>query len=248
MDHAKKFYLVDSSKHLHNDGYQFSSKERTQTLEQREIRNLDKRMLDVVNNANLSEEQKVSEYNKLLTEFQSARDLSSHGASKPFNQTRSNENQKNLSEPSSNHSLNQYNPMLGITKPYQSKAGKLLELLNSTTRFNVAENGEMIIDKKRIPHSNISDALNKAVNPQNRLGVIPGWNEFASFLNDSNPPQTLVGNRIQSHITSPVSLRTSSSRQSRSRNRRLQSRSKSRQTSLVDHWVGLKNGKGKQKK
>ena len=242
MQHAKKFYLLDSSKTPHNNGYQFTSKERRQPLEQREIQNLDRRMLEVVNNTGLNEEQKVVEYNKLLTEFQSAHELSSHRISKPLNQMKTSENEIKADETSSKQNLRDYNPMLGITKPYQGKAEKLLSLLDSTKRFDIAENGEIIIDKRRIPRSNISDALSKAVNPQSKLGDIPGWQEFTSFLNERNPPQTLVGSRTTSHKTASTSSGATSIRQSRSKNRRSGS-----QSNLIDHWTSLKHGKTKRR-
>ena len=79
--------------------------------------------------------------------------------------------------------LLEYNPMLGITRPYQGKVEKLLSLLDSINRFDIAEKGEIVIDK-RIPRSNISDALSKVVNPQSKLRDIPGRQEFTSFLNE----------------------------------------------------------------
>ena len=93
-----------------------------------------------------------------------------------------------------------YNPFLGIVIAYQGNAGPLLLLFDSTNSFDIAENSEIVIEK-RIPCSNIFIALRKVVNPQSKSGEIPGRQEFTPFLNERNPSNTLVGSRAPSHIT-----------------------------------------------
>ena len=60
------------------------------------------------------------------------------------------------------------------------------------TNVSFDNSGEISIHNQKIPHSNISDLLNKAVNPNCKISNLPGWESFKTVLADANIPQSLL--------------------------------------------------------
>lgn len=183
---ATKFLLVDAS----NIDKLFKSqehKERLTPMVNKELKHLDRLLLEIINNNTLSEEEKVVKYNKVLAEFQSV----SKEAIKPILKKSIVEAPKQAETTEVKKST--YNPTIGITQRYKSKAETLMSLLRGSGAIDVSNTGEVIIKNEKIPYSNISDLLNKAINPQYNIDRTPGWEKFESLLTDLNVPQSLLG-------------------------------------------------------
>lgn len=207
MSETKKFLLIDPSNvdklsHLisdqvwrKNDEKQQLS-ERLQPIHARELQALDRSMLDIVNNNKLSETEKVKAYNNALTEF---RDI--NNSFSPIKQQPPQSVQPPISKPqksSDNKNDKSYNSMLGIPKMYQNKAANLLQFLTETGNLKVLPSGIVVIHDKEIKNSNITDMINKAVNPNRLNNEVPGWTTFQSLVKSSNTPKALLHNKFSS--------------------------------------------------
>lgn len=199
LQQAKKFFLIDSSDLKqgnlpidnnntikNNYGNSDNFKERTKPLISKELSQIDKTMATILNNDTLSEEDKVREYNTALSKYQELKSTS-------YGQT------PNSKIPISNsgiENIGKYNPITGIASRYKTKAAELWSLLQQKGDVKVSQNGEVTINNKNIPGSNISDLINLAVNPQLKNNDIVGWNNFKRVLIDSNVPRLLINQKV----------------------------------------------------
>lgn len=188
LQEAKKFYLIDASQIPSAE----LSGERLQPLAKRELHKLDRLMLEIANSEDLSQLQKVNEYNKVLSEFQYIEDkVRGHAINAPVPVAPTEPNVQ---------IKDSYDPLLGISQPYHNKAKQLLSLLHRSQDFDISSTGEIILKKEKIPDSNISDILNKAVNPRIKLKNVAGWDKFHSFLMQQHPPKSLLAAKLQKDI------------------------------------------------
>lgn len=237
MQDAKKFLLVESSD-LNKLLRENQLKERLQPLPTRELHQLDSDMLKIVNDPTLSQEEKVKRYNSILTEFQSV----SHYDNPPKT---SNSETKNSDVKESSP-----DPILGIPKIYKRKAENLMTYLKHANMLNISDKGELIIKDEKIDKSNVTDILNKAVNPKATVKNPIGWNQFQSLLEENNVPQSMV--------SSDISIKKEDSKQgvqSNSTHSRIPLRSKRKTvsksvTNPLESWVthdSISHGKKKKK-
>ena len=70
-----------------------------------------------------------------------------------------------------------------------------MSLLDASNDIKVFDNGEIAIKSEKIPNSNISDLLNKAINPYHKVDQLAGWEKFQSLLKETNVPRSLVVTR-----------------------------------------------------
>ena len=184
---AKKFFLIDASNMDQLLKLQ-ESKERLTPIVNRELKELDRLMLAIVNNSKLTDEEKVMAYNKSLAEFQTV----AKEPKKIIKKIENTSTQPNIKTETQKHT---YNPMIGIAQRYKSKAENVLSLLKARNAIGINEIGEILINDETIPNSNISDLLNKAVNPNSKTTLVPGWEKFKSLLALANVPQSLLVNK-----------------------------------------------------
>lgn len=187
MNHAKKFYLVDASqlKRISDEQPNIEStpsqNARQKPFAKRELDSLDRGLLDIINNNSLTQDEKVDEYSKALTQYTTMKHQ--------YNTAPQTTTDSKTTPPKDDS----YNPFLGIIKTYQNKAKKLFEILNSTGSLQVSQKGEAVIDNKTLSGSNITDLLNAAVNPKAKMREsVSGFNDFVDLLEKVNIPHTLI--------------------------------------------------------
>ena len=181
MNESKKFFLVDAGQIKKLDSI---PSERSKPITEKELTKLDHKMLQIINLPSLSEEEKIKRYNQTLTEFL---DLKQSKPSKPVIDTTDKLIKKENTEKAAS-----YDPMLGVSKTYRGKAEKLFSYLQQSHKMSVDDKGEVTIKGSKLPGSNITDMITKAVTPNSKLNHLPGWNQFHSFLLESNVPRTLL--------------------------------------------------------
>jgi len=184
---AKKFLLIDAS-NIDQLMKHTKQNERLIPIEKRELKRIDKFMLDIINNSALTEDEKVMEYNKVLTEFQSLSNIRSMEPS----QTKTVQNEKQQVD----KITSDYDATVGVQQRYKNKANNVMSLLKMSKQFDITNSGELIVNNEKINGSNISDLLNKAINPNHNVQDIPGWEEFQEILIKSNIPKSLLATNI----------------------------------------------------
>jgi hypothetical protein len=81
-----------------------------------------------------------------------------------------------------------------IPKSYKTKSKTLLEcMVQSKPKIWWKENGEVVINNRTIPNSNILELVGDVLRPLKRSKPI-GWEDFASILHDIRVPTACIGN------------------------------------------------------
>lgn len=186
MQDAKKFLLVESND-LNRLFRENLTKERLQPLPTRELHQLDSAMLDIVNTPSMSQEEKVKKYNSILTEFQSV----AHYNNPPRIQ-----DSKVVDKPSPEAKPPTLDPILGVPTLYKRKAENLMTFLKQKNQLSVSDKGEVIIKDEKIDKSNVTDILNKAVNPKSNLKQPTGWTKFQELMEENNVPKSMVSSTL----------------------------------------------------
>lgn len=191
MSEAKKFLLVDQS-NIERIRDLLSSNKRLEPLPKREVYQLDKEMLKIIEDPFLSEPDKVKKYNAVLTGFQTVLDKVNES---------SNAIKRSTDQPKAipRVKTSDYNPILGVSKPYKNKAKDLMELLNNSD-LRINDNGEVNIGDYPLSGSNISDLLNKTVNPSAKNQSVPGWESFRTYISSLNIPQALLSPAVRQSV------------------------------------------------
>lgn len=187
MQDSQKFLLLEA-KDVDKLLREKTTTERLQPLQTRELHKLDRSMLEVLNDSSLSEHDKVKKYNSILTEFQSVIDY------KPRSAVLNNQPRK--------EDKKQYNSTLGIPIQFKKRAQSLLSYLTDRGDLTLSDNGEVYIKGSYKRGSNITDILNKAVNPKSKLTNPIGWEDFTKLLQENNVPQSLLAAKVQKEETS----------------------------------------------
>lgn len=198
MNNAKKFYLLDASQVKLPENKPAIAEtaatvaERIKPIKKRETESLDKLMFEIANAESLSDEEKVNRYNAVLANFRV------HYNSAPQKQSW-NDDSKNLSAAPSQRPRGKtsdledgYDAMISVGKNYQPRARKVLKLLEERGKMSVSKNGEIVIDGKPVPSSNISDLLNASVNRKAYSEEIIGLDTFRALMDEANVPKTLA--------------------------------------------------------
>ena len=192
---VKKFLLVDSNNidQLFPPG---SKKARLEPIANRELKRLDQLMLTIVNNEDMTESEKVDQYNKTLTEFKNTlstkpvpHTVSPKPSSKP-NLTSDDKKEDNQKLKEENKQV--YDATIGVDHRYKPRAKKILSLLTDSNLLKYTNTGEVILRGEKIPGSNVSDLLNSVVNPKVKAKQLIGWRQFSDSLKDANIPQSIL--------------------------------------------------------
>lgn len=191
MEYAKKMMLVDpaSSNVIPSKDI---LKERLQTPAKRELGNLDKEMLQVLHSYNLSDYEKVHQYNQILSKFQMANDTTH----------RSNTEVTQIDQPPTQNieSFSKYLPLNTIPKQYKQKANVLMDILKNSNTITWDSIGTPIIEGRKIVNDNITDYINKAVNPRVKLDNLSEWDKFKTQLQKLNIPKTLLSEKAINEV------------------------------------------------
>lgn len=241
---TNKFLLIDASQlkdgKLPTPDQQF--KERTKPIINTELQALDQTMLSVVNNNNLSNDEKVQAYNKALSQYQAMNHNKTNGVMQTnnLNNTRA---------------INGYNPTHNISEKYKNKANQLWSTLSNNNALKLSNIGEIIVNDEKLIGTNITDLLNTAVNPLAKSDGITGWKTFQDLLLKNNIPKTLLHKNAltlkQSAIHSDTSKGTALTSESNTNKVELKLRANKRSGNIdkfdpLDRWSAYdskENGK-----
>src|ERR1700733_14651075 len=73
-----------------------------------------------------------------------------------------------------------------VPKKWKTHASKLLSHLKSNAKVNWSAKGELVVNDKIIPNSNIVDVVNDLMRKRSSMTAPTGWSELAKVLKDSN--------------------------------------------------------------
>ena len=149
----------------------------------RSIATLDQDMQAILQRTNLSDEEKVRQYNQVLQRSLEYHDhLRAPSPAPPATTTL-----KDIEE-----------EVLAVV-PKQSmmkrKAQALLERIKRQPDMGWTERGELVFEGEVIKGSNIVDLVNDVLRNRKSFDHPHGWRQFARALRQSNVPRDLVGNR-----------------------------------------------------
>ena len=144
------------------------------------ISNLDQEMRLILERHDLSDEQKVRQYNQILQRY-----LEYHNhLQETTTTTTSTTSPKNIRE----------EVLQTVPKTMKRKAEAILERIAHHSNMGWNDRGEFVYDGEVARGSNIVDLVNDML--RHRKTFQPrGWQEFARALRQSNVPLDLVGNR-----------------------------------------------------
>ena len=143
----------------------------------RSIVTLDDDMRTVLDRRDLSDEEKVRQYNQILQHY-----LEYH------------DHLKTPSPPKEGNTVKDDEIIRTVPTRYKGKAENLLKRIEREPTMHWNERGEFVHNGQVIKGSNIVDLVNDVV--RQRKDFHPhGWQEFARALRKGNVPQDLVGNR-----------------------------------------------------
>ena len=145
----------------------------------RSISTLDRDMQNILQRTDLSDEEKIHQYNQILQRYLQYQDhLRAPNIPPPMSITKNME-QEVLST---------------IPKTMRRKAENLLERVKRQSNLGWNERGELLFNGEVIQGTNIVDLVNDMV--RQRKSFQPhGWREFARALRQDNVPQDLIGNK-----------------------------------------------------
>ena len=143
----------------------------------RSIFTLDNDMRAVLDRADLSDDEKVRQYNQILQRYLEYHD--------------------HLRTPSSSQEAKTVKDdeiIRTVPTRYKGKAENLLKRIEREPTMHWNERGEFVHNGRVVKGSNIIDLVNDVM--RHRKGFRPhGWQEFARALREGNVPQDLIGNR-----------------------------------------------------
>lgn len=182
---AKKFLLVDSSNinDLRRAIDTTSQTNRALPQATRELNRLDQRMLELINDKSLSEEERVAKYNLTLAEFQQLKSVTT-------TPPRAALSVKDRADVRSKG----YNPLVGIPPIYHKKAEQLLKLITGPGGLDLSDKGAIISQRAYDSSANITDLVNKAINPKfSNKRRVKNWDVFQQMLGELQVPRSLLG-------------------------------------------------------
>ena len=82
---------------------------------------------------------------------------------------------------------------------YRTYAKKILKFLRKSKKLSYNNKLEIVIEKKVIPHSNIVELIEHALNPKNQ-SKLPGMTRFYKLLKKAHVPLSLIKNPVGQDI------------------------------------------------
>ena len=160
------------------DPKQLQRMDQLMTPTQRTISRLDRDMESILMRSDLSDSEKVTQYNQILQRYLEFQDRPKQELAPPAPPAKDIESEVFLTVP----------------KTLKRKAEALIHRLKNDPTINWNERGELIYQGRIVPGSNMTDLINDALR-QRKTFEPHGWREFARALRHGNVPQDLVGHR-----------------------------------------------------
>lgn len=148
----------------------------------RNISALDNDMKTVLQRSDLSDREKVQEYNQVLQRYLEYQDHYRFSSQHP------------MSDPPSQVAGIEEDILRTVPKTLRRKAEALLDRIKRHPDMTWNERGEFTYKGKTLSGTNVVDLINDAI--RHRKTFQPhGWQDFARALRQSNVPQDLIGHR-----------------------------------------------------
>ena len=145
----------------------------------RTLNTLDQDMQAILQRSDLSDADKVRQYNQVLQRYLEYQDRQPTGPPSAL--------------PSPRHDL-EGDLIHTVPKTMQKKAKALLERIKSHPDMNWNERGEFVYQNRVVGGSNMVDLINDML--RHRKSFQPrGWQAFARALRQTNVPQDMIGHR-----------------------------------------------------
>ena len=150
-----------------------------------QLSELDKGMQSILENSNLPADIKMKQYSQLMHKYQTMKDQE---LNKPMTVDIQSKGSSMLSIPDDDI-------VGGVPKNYQNKAKLLISHIKRTPNIEADEQGQIVINGKKIENSNIADLIFDYTKPPKRNQIpAKGWKEFGKALKQTNVPRQAIGN------------------------------------------------------
>ena len=160
------------------DPKQWQRMDQLMTPTQRTISRLDQEMESILMRSDLSDSEKVTQYNQILQRYLEFQDRPKQELAPPPPPAKDLESEVFLTVP----------------KALKRKAEALIHRLKKDPTISWNERGELIYQGRIVPGTNMTDLINDALRPRKTFEP-HGWQEFARALRHGNVPQDLIGHR-----------------------------------------------------
>lgn len=151
----------------------------------RSIANLDQDMQAILQKTNLSDQDKVREYNQVLQRYLEYYDhVRNPIPTLPTPHSTPSQSSRSVRD----------EVLRTVPKTMKRKAEAVLDRIENQANMKWNDRGELIYEGELVKGSNVVDLVNDVI--RHRKSFQPrGWQEFARALRQSNVPQDLVGNQ-----------------------------------------------------
>ena len=190
MDHAKKMTLIEprvlemlQQRHLPHH---------LMDPDVKALGALDEKMHDVMNESDLSEEERVKLHNQNLRRY-----LVYHAreTEKPVLVKNVKRDQSSLSPTEDEHlDVVEKDILESVPQTMKTRAKRLVNKIKTSNRIGWNERGELVLDDQTLPNTNMVDLVNDVL--RRRKTFEPrGWRTFTRALQEENVPQDLIGHK-----------------------------------------------------
>ena len=145
-----------------------------------QLNNMDYKMQNILQSSDVPSDIKHKQYNQMMHQYNTMRDQ---------------EINKPLSIDVKSSQLPDDDLIMGMPRNYRNKARLLLNHVKRAPNIGIDQNGQVIINGKNIPESNITDLIFDYAKPR-KQGHAPaiGWREFGKALKQTNVPREAIVN------------------------------------------------------
>ena len=149
--------------------------------------NLDEQMKTIMGNPNLPVDVKYSQYDQALRRYR----LLKEQQQQPMRVQMA----EQLVPEQVPEQVSTINPVNDLPKNSRLRGQLLFNHIKRTPGIAWSENGEVILNGRKVPGSNITDLVHDFVRDRPTVQPAAGWKEFSDALKNSNVPQEAIGNK-----------------------------------------------------
>ena len=173
----------------------------------KEVADLDRELLDIINDKNTKDSEKVKLYNQTLSRFQAKYDKlmdskNFQAGSQPISTQTTESASSTPASPPPSTQLQSAEPqqessslddaVSKLPKHLKNKTQQLLRLWKKSMSVNVGHDGALVLNGKEIANSNAGELLSSLVGKQNQTQRPHGWEELVSFITSMKLPLSVI--------------------------------------------------------
>lgn len=152
-----------------------------------QLTNLDEHMQQILSNPNISVDVKYNMYEQALRRYRVLNEQQQQPMKVEMVQPEV--------QPVVQPEITDFNIVDALPKSAKLKGRLLLNHIKQAPGIKVSEHGELILNGKKIPGTNITDLVHDFVRDRSRAQPATGWHEFREALKNSNVPQEAIANK-----------------------------------------------------